>query len=265
MGRTVVPTAKAAAESASACNTFSPSMSVPECAPISRSSKPIAEGTFFIGSPEQARAASSSFRDLQISFGNNVSDTEADTQVAAGASSMFPSDNQIPFPVAPVGGERGVSIDPLAPSKGTSGWTSPMDDQNRASAGREEAVGKSLCDGDSFAEVFRTPNGVMRSVSEGGWGKETTVSALAGTTTHPPDSDEQSVRSSWYSRIAPEDTVMEPMGAGACDSATPVPAASMSEAQGSAATHTEVLTDQSYDRRKPRWGNFYTNKFLPER
>ena len=85
---------------------------------------------FFIDSPRKARAASSSPRDLQILFGNYVSDADAATQVAAETPSVSSSDDQVPFPAAPVGGERGVSTDPLAPWKGTSGWTSLVDDES---------------------------------------------------------------------------------------------------------------------------------------
>ena len=265
MERTSVPTAKAAAESASACNTSLPSIFVPECAPMPRSSNPIAKGTFLIESPGQACAASSSPRDLQISFGNYVSGTEATTQVAAGTPSVSSSDDHVPFPAAPVGGERGVNTDPLALSKGTSGWTLPVDNRHHALTGLGDAVGKSVCNGDSFAEEFQKPTGVMRSVSERGWGEETTVSALAGTTTPPPDSDEQSVRSWCYPQTAAEDTLAESMGAVACDFATPVPAAAAPEAQGSTSTRTEVLTDQSDDQRKPRWGNCSTKISLAER
>ena len=76
----------------------------------------------------------------------------------------------------------------------------------------------------------------MRSVSEGGWGEETTVSALAGTASFPPNSDKQSMRSWWYPQTSAEDTLVESMGAVACDSATPVPAAAAPEAQGSTST-----------------------------
>ena len=78
----------------------------------------------------QARAASSSPRDLQILFGNYVSDADAAMKAAAGTPSVPSSDDQVPFTAAPVGGERGVNTDPLAPSKGTSGWTSLMDNES---------------------------------------------------------------------------------------------------------------------------------------
>ena len=84
----------------------------------------VVRSAFFIGSPGQARAASSSPRDLQILFGNYVLDADAATQVVAGTPSVPSSDNQVPFPAAPVREERGAITDQLATPKGTSGWTS---------------------------------------------------------------------------------------------------------------------------------------------
>ena len=62
---------------------------------------------------------------------------------------MSLSDHQVLFPAAPVEGEHGANTDLLAPSKGTSGWTSPVDDRDRASTDHRDAVDKSVCDDDS--------------------------------------------------------------------------------------------------------------------